>query len=94
MSARNGECYTFTTGNNIFYCIGFRVLVSEKLILQEYFHPRRSTNVEWGCAPRGVFITHVVLTVNKTIQRGYSRARYSLPRCEFLHGPQVQLRLG
>jgi hypothetical protein len=30
--------------------------------------------------------THVVVTFNKDIQQGFSRARYFLPECEFLHG--------
>ena len=53
-------------GNKVFYGIGFRVVVCEKYIQQKYDHPNKSTKVEWVSEPRGVFISHVVVTVNKT----------------------------
>ena len=55
-------------------------------------HPTKATKVEWVHEPRGVFISHVLVIVNKTIQASHSRARYYMPRCEFRHGPRDGLR--
>ena len=41
---------------------------------------------------RGVIITHVLVTYNRSIKQGYSRARFYQPDCEFTHGPLPTLR--
>ena len=79
-------------GNKCFYGIGFRVLGCEQYIQKRFSHPTKSTQIELVSDPRGLVITHVLVVVNKTIEAGFSRARYFLPRCEFLHGPPVSLR--
>ena len=58
-------------GNKCYYGIGFRVLASDKFLKRINVHPTKSTKVEWVHESRGVIITHVVVTINKSLQEGY-----------------------
>ena len=87
---KNTVCGKF--GNKCFYGIGIRVVDCHKYRKQVFLHPTKATKVEWVHEPRGVFISHVLVIVNKTIQASHSRARYYMPRCEFRHGPRDGLR--
>ena len=42
--------------------------------------------------PRGVVITHVVVSYNRSLQEMQSRGRFFHPRCEFVHGDQPIIR--
>ena len=47
---------------------------------------------DYVCEPRGVVITDVVVSYNRSIKEGRSRARYFHPRCEFVHGVEPTMR--
>ena len=42
--------------------------------------------------PRGVVITHVVVSYNRSLQEMQSRGRFFHPRCEFVHGKPPIIR--
>ena len=46
----------------------------------------RSTKHELVYDTKGVVITHVVVSYNRSIQQGHCRSRHYLPNCEFIHG--------
>ena len=79
-------------GNRAFYGIGFKVVCSDKYLKRVFYHPHKSTTEERIYEPRGCVITHVVVSYNRSICQGYSRARYFHPRCEFVHGHQPIIR--
>ena len=79
-------------GNKVFYGIGTRVISNNKYLKKTFLHPNRATKEERVYEPRGVVITHVVVSYNRFIEQGWSRARHFLPRCEFVHGEKPVLR--
>ena len=79
-------------GNKCFYGVGFRVLACDKYLKKANSRPWSGTTKERVYDERGVVITHVVVTFNRSIKQGHSRERYYLPECEFCHGGWPFLR--
>ena len=73
-------------GNRAFYGIGTKLICNDKYLKRVLHHPNRRMKEERVYEPRGCVITHVVVTYNRSIAEGHSRARYFQPRCEFIHG--------
>ena len=58
--------------------------------LQE--HSRRGRMQEAVYRSEGIIITQVLVTFNREVKRGHSRARWFQADCEFQHGPRPVLR--
>ena len=71
---------------------GFRVMCHNDYLVKQFHSPKRFTKHELVYDPRGVVITHVVVSYNRTIEKGESRARFYQPRCEFIHGKLPSIR--
>ena len=59
---------------------------------QEFHRPGCATKHELVYKPEGIFITHVVVTFNREIQQGHSRARWYQSDCEWIHGAPPFIR--
>ena len=79
-------------GNKCFYGVGFRTIACDRYLRKVSLWPWNTTSEKRVYEPRGVVLTHVVVTFNRSICSGHSRSRYFLPRCEFRHGLQPALR--
>ena len=64
----------------------------KKYVLASYSRSRYHSSQEYIYDPRGIVITHVVVSYNRSIEKGNARARYYHPRCEFVHGKQPVIR--
>ena len=79
-------------GNKCFYGVGLRAIACDRYLRKEIHRPLSSTAHERVYEPRGIVLTHIVVTFNRSIAAGHSRSRYFLPRCEFRHGLQPTIR--
>ena len=79
-------------GNKCFYGVGFRAKACDRYLRKVFHRPWSSTPHERVYEPRGIVLTHIVVTFNRCIAGGHSRSRYFLPRCEFRHGLQPTIR--
>ena len=63
-----------------------------KNYLKKTFRSRDGSIRDYVCHPNGIVITHVVVSYNRSIDRGSPRGRYFNPNCEFVHGEQPIIR--
>ena len=73
-------------GNKCFYGVGFRAVACDKYLRSTLNSPGSCTGHSRVYDPRGVVLTHIVVTFNRTVPKGHPRSRHFLPRCEFCHG--------
>ena len=78
--------------NKCFYGVGFLVIACDRYLKKVFHRPWCATKEERVYHREGIVLTHVLVTFNRSIAQGHSRARYFLPRCEFRHGVHRCLR--
>ena len=65
----------------------------KKHLVKSFRHPdNRATKHELVFNPEGVVITKIVVSYNRSITKGHSRARFYHPDCEFVVGQPPQIR--
>lgn len=65
----------------------------KKHLVKSFRHPdNRATKHELVFNPEGVVITNILVSYNRSITKGYSRARFYHPLCEFVVGQRPQIR--
>ena len=83
-------------GNKCFYGVGLRAIACDRYLRGEMSRHLGSTTHKTAhervYEPRGIVLTHIVVTFNRSIAAGAPRSRYFLPQCEFWHGSQTTIR--
>ena len=64
----------------------------KKHLVKSFHHPDKATKHELVFKQKGVVITSILVSYNRSIQKGYSRARFYHPLCEFVVGQRPQIR--